>query len=715
MTPSPIESGTAPAPGVEASIVSRTEPAPAPTPAAASSPPLCLDGQLLRACGRGDAGEVESLLDQGVSIEGVASIPSHDPGQPRLVPTPLTHSCGAGRRDIVELLLARGADPAACNSIKNSPLMCAAFQGHEPIVSLLLGREQVRRTINHCADSGATALILACAKPDFQNVGIVHLLIDHGAEVNARDSLRQLTSLLWAQERRCKPVVAALLSRGADLEARDNYGRTALIRTVLDSTRRKEAEAGLDDGDFVNFLLDNGAEIDAKDASQSTALSLACYFGKIELAALLLRRGADVEIQDFQCYSPLMRACQLGLVDVAAFLLRQGANPLAKSGNEKMATALSLASYFGHEPIVRLLLSPDHNHSIDVNVQSHGGCTPLYLACQQGWPVVAALLIDCGGADLEARSTTQLTPLMIACVNQHEQVVAVLLARGADSKACGGPRALTPLHLVCVSSPPSPKQQQGSSGVIIVKALIESGANVHALESENLVTPLARACIVGRADLVEAFLDSGADIDSLDSAKWTPLMHAAIKSGAAGAVAVLVKRGANLDAVEDNGLNALLLASANAQLEACLILVNPGGMDPTFLFDDDRRASALTLYGFALRHNDPAHPPVPADPKWRPRPTDAERDDAQAQILAARAEFLLQKKRDENWARRRVFLQTLLAGGLRHSAAQKAEQAALQAAVDTSAELPTVLRDREYLKQQVFGHEGVVRGIASFL
>ena len=62
-----------------------------------------------------------------------------------------------------------------------------------------------------------------------------------------------------------------------------------------------------------------------------------------------------------------------------------------------------------------------------------------------------------------------------------------------------------------------------------------------------------------------------------------------------------------------------------------------------------------------------------------------------------------------------MFLQTLLAGGLRHSAAQKAEQAALQAAVDTSAALSDVPRDREYLKQQVLGHEGVVRRVASFL
>jgi pimeloyl-ACP methyl ester carboxylesterase len=169
----------------------------------------------------------------------------------------------------------------------------------------------------------------------------------------------------------------------------------------------------------------------------------------------------------------------------------------------------------------------------------------------------------------------------------------------------------------------------------------------------------------------------------------------------------------NLESGAGGGLHALYFAAIYAQLEACLLLVNPLGMDPAALASGGR--SALSHYGLDLDNNDPAHPPVPADPSWRPRLTDADKADARAQLVAARAAFVLQKKRDENWARRRVFLQTLLAGGLRHSAAQKAEQAALQAAVDTSAVLSDVPRDREYLKQQVLGHEGVVRRVASFL
>jgi len=178
-------------------------------------------------------------------------------------------------------------------------------------------------------------------------------------------------------------------------------------------------------------------------------------------------------------------------------------------------------------------------------------------------------------------------------------------------------------------------------------------------------------------------------------------------------IRLLARRGASLEP-HARGLNALEVAAQYGQLEACLILVNPLGMDPAAPAAAGVR-SALSLYGGQLDRNDPAHPPVPPDPNWRPRLTDADKAEARAQLVAARAAFVLQKKRDENWARRRAFLQTLLAGGLRHSAAQKAEQATLQAAVDTSAALPAVPRDREYLKQQVFGHEGVVRRVASFL
>ena len=240
--------------------------------------------------------------------------------------------------------------------------------------------------------------------------------------------------------------------------------------------------------------------------------------------------------------------------------------------------------------------------------------------------------------------------------------------------------------------------------------LLQGGANVEAC-SDGGYTALHHACQEGFPEAADLLIARGANVEAKDQFQKKPLMTAALQ-GHVAVISVLAKRRANLETVI-GGRNALHFAAYRAQLEACLLLVNPLGMDPAALASDGR--SPLSRYGHNLDNNDPAHPPVPANPNWRPRLTDAEKAEARAQLVAARAAFVLQKKRDENWARRRVFLHTLLAGGLRHSAAQKAEQAALQAAVDTSAVLPAVPRDREYLKQQVLGHEGVVRRVASFI
>ena len=292
--------------------------------------------------------------------------------------------------------------------------------------------------------------------------------------------------------------------------------------------------------------------------------------------------------------------------------------------------------------------------------------TPLHAAVSMGHEHVVELLCE-RGADLDARDQSNRTPFFAAVQGRRFAVIDVLLRHGASTETASG-----------------------------------NGGDGH--------RPLTYCAATNDVEVAELLLARGANIEAR-AANMSAVTIAA-KRGHVDMIRLLARRGASLEP-HARGFNALEVAAQYGQLEACLVLINPLGMDPAALAAGV--SSALSLYGRQLDRNDPAHPPVPPDPNWRPRLTDADKAEARAQLVAARAEFLLQKKRDENWARRRVFLQTLLAGGLRHSAAQKAAQAALQAAVDTSAALPAVPRDREYLKQQVLGHEGVVRRVASFI
>src|SRR6185295_8977112 len=64
--------------------------------------------------------------------------------------------------------------------------------------------------------NGATPLMLAAASG---NVDAVRMLLDHGADVNAKESVRNLTAAMFAAASDRAPVLELLAQRGADLKA----------------------------------------------------------------------------------------------------------------------------------------------------------------------------------------------------------------------------------------------------------------------------------------------------------------------------------------------------------------------------------------------------------------------------------------------------------------------------------------------------------------
>ena len=120
--------------------------------------------------------------------------------------------------------------------------------------------------------------------------------------------------------------VRELLHRGADVNVRDEDGRTPLFSAVLGGS------VGL-----VGLLLESGAQINARDKEGWTALHFAAQEHEPEIARLLVARGADVNARDEDGASVLWRAVfsAAGRPEIVQFLLQNGAkDDLANKAGE---------------------------------------------------------------------------------------------------------------------------------------------------------------------------------------------------------------------------------------------------------------------------------------------------------------------------------------------------------------------------------------------
>jgi len=150
------------------------------------------------------------------------------------------------------------------------------------------------------------------------------------------------TALIKASRNGDIRAVQALLGKGADLNARGQYGSTAL----MNATEGRHS-------DVVTALLDMGADVNAVDHDFGTALVIASSNGDYSLAKTLLDNGAKVNHTTVGT-TALMRACLHNRRDVVQLLLSRGADVNAK--NTYGDTALSWACEKGHSEVMRALL-----------------------------------------------------------------------------------------------------------------------------------------------------------------------------------------------------------------------------------------------------------------------------------------------------------------------------------------------------------------------
>ena len=267
-----------------------------------------LDQQLIAVAKRGDAAQVENLLERGAAVNAR----EHN-GQLTLMNyTALMWAAYKGHGNVVKVLLAHGADISVRDSEKRTPLMMAASAGH---------------------------------------LDIVRMLADAGADIHARSNYSD-TALFMAASGGHRAVLAWLIEKGAAVDEVNDTGETALMAAALRGHTR-----------VVEILVKSGARVDAMDETGSTALMMASMGvlyqdgGSAETARLLLASGADVNRSNDVGITALIGAASRGNTAVVRELLAAGADRKAQifHGQDKGETALSLALRNNHQETAELL------------------------------------------------------------------------------------------------------------------------------------------------------------------------------------------------------------------------------------------------------------------------------------------------------------------------------------------------------------------------
>ena len=173
--------------------------------------------------------------------------------------------------------------------------------------------------------------------------------LKEGANVNARDDINDAPALMyavWASEGNTE-VVSLLLEAGADVNAKAGNGITALMLAAEDN---KYPET-------VSFLLKAGADARVKTAFGKTALMCAAVNQNPKAVSLLLAAGSDVNAQRDDGKTALMLAAIGNSPETVSLLLEAGADIAIKDSGGM--TALDYANAHGNLGIVRLLEAED--------------------------------------------------------------------------------------------------------------------------------------------------------------------------------------------------------------------------------------------------------------------------------------------------------------------------------------------------------------------
>jgi ankyrin repeat protein len=387
-------------------------------------------------------------------------------------------------------------------------LYFAATNGSATVIRKLL---DAGADPNAADPSGETALMTATRSG---SIDAVKALLQHGADVKAKDAVTQQTPLMWAVRSNFPAAVDLYLEYGAEINSRTRTGKTPAARPP-----------GAGGGSHGAGIVRSGwpeQGFQGETPGGMTPLLYAARDGRTGIVRVLIAAKADVQQTDVNGITPLLMAITNNHLDTAKLLLENGAAPNAADwwGRTPLYAAVEIRNRdYGrnneHEidrpaalEVIKMLL----DRSANVNART------------KEVPPTRRFVTPLG--DLSWVDFTGQTAFLRASLAGDITVMRLLLEKGAD------PNIATFAGTTALMAAAGVNWMTGQTFTESKEALMEAvqlcldkGGDVNAKNSMG-VTAVIGAANRGSDDILEFLVKKGARLDIKDKEGRTPLVWA---------------------------------------------------------------------------------------------------------------------------------------------------------------------------------------------
>jgi ankyrin repeat protein len=172
----------------------------------------------------------------------------------------LDHAVSEGRVDIVKLLFENGADPNKAPHV---------LDDNSEMSVLLKSHGVPSEDINALDNMGWPPLVYACRGDKGEHPNKILRLLKHGADIHVRSS-KGKTALHCAAKAGFLKVIDVLIEKGANIDATDNNGETALFEVIRSTIKNREKQRAT-----LESLLTKGANPNFENQKGLTLLQVA--------------------------------------------------------------------------------------------------------------------------------------------------------------------------------------------------------------------------------------------------------------------------------------------------------------------------------------------------------------------------------------------------------------------------------------------------------